>query len=342
MSKIAFITGITGQDGAWLAELLLSKGYTVYGGIRRTSTTNLWRLDFLNITDKIKLVEFDLLDYTNIANVIKDLQPDEFYNLAAQSFVGTSFKQPISTGMIDGMGVAYILDLLHTFSPKTKFYQASTSEMFGKVQEIPQKETTPFYPRSPYGCAKMYGHWMVTNYRESYDMFATSGILFNHESELRGPEFVTRKITIGVAKWDAGDKKTIELGNLDAKRDWGYAKEYVEGMYLMLQAKEPDSFVLATNETSSIRQFVEYSFGVIGREIVWSGSAENEVGTDKSTGEILVKVNPDFYRPAEVELLIGDPKKAEEILGWKPKTNVKQLAEIMVKNDIEILKSKKN
>jgi GDPmannose 4,6-dehydratase len=342
MSKKAFITGITGQDGAWLAQLLLTKGYTVYGGIRRTSTTNLWRLDFLGITDQVKLVEFDLLDYTNIANIIKDLMPDEFYNLAAQSFVGTSFKQPISTGMIDGIGVAYILDLLQTFSPKSRFYQASTSEMFGKVQEIPQKETTPFYPRSPYGCAKMYAHWMVTNYRESYGMFATSGILFNHESELRGPEFVTRKITIGVAKWNSGDKKPIELGNLDAKRDWGYAKEYVEGMYLMLQAKEPDSFVLATNQTSSIREFVEYSFGVIGREIIWSGVAENETGTDKATGETLVKVNPEFYRPAEVELLIGDPEKATQILGWKPKTNVKQLAELMVKNDIELLNSKKN
>jgi GDPmannose 4,6-dehydratase len=338
MSKVAFITGITGQDGSWLAKLLLEKGYTVYGGVRRTSSSNNWRLDFLGIQDKVKLVEFDLLDYSNIYQCIRDIKPDEFYNLAAQSFVGTSFKQPISTGMVDGMGVAYILDVLHTISPSTKFYQASTSEMFGLVQEIPQKETTPFYPRSPYGCAKMYAHWMVTNYRESYGMFATSGILFNHESELRGPEFVTRKITLNVAKRYHGQGEVLELGNLDAKRDWGYAKEYVEGMYLMLQAKEPDSFVLATNQTTTIRNFVSYAFKVIEKEIRWEGEGEQEQGFDSKTNELLVKVNPQFYRPAEVELLIGDPTKAKEILGWEPKTDVQKLAEIMVNSDINSYK----
>jgi GDPmannose 4,6-dehydratase len=338
MSKIAFVTGITGQDGAWLSKLLLEKGYTVYGGVRRTSSSNMWRLEFLGIADKVKLVEFDLLDYSNIYQVVRDIKPDEFYNLAAQSFVGTSFKQPISTGMIDGMGVAYILDVLHTISPETKFYQASTSEMFGLVQQIPQTETTPFYPRSPYGCAKMYSHWMVTNYRESYDMFATSGILFNHESELRGLEFVTRKITDNVAKRYHGHNIVLELGNLDAKRDWGYAKEYVEGMYLMLQAKTPDTFVLATNVTTTIRDFVNYSFQVIDKTIRWEGSAENEKGYDANTGELLVQVNPKFYRPAEVELLIGDPKKAKDILGWSPKTSVADLAEIMVRSDISLQK----
>jgi GDPmannose 4,6-dehydratase len=336
MSKKAFITGITGQDGAWLAKLLLEKGYEVYGGVRRTSTSNMWRLDYLGVTDSVKLVEFDLLDYSNIYQVIHDIRPDEFYNLAAQSFVGTSFKQPISTGMIDGMGVAYILDVLHTISPETKFYQASTSEMFGLVQEIPQKETTPFYPRSPYGCAKMYAHWMVTNYRESYGMFATSGILFNHESELRGPEFVTRKITNHVAAVYHGHAKVLELGNLDAKRDWGYAKEYVEGMYLMLQAKEPDTFVLATNATTTIRDFVNSAYKVIEKDIRWEGVAENEKGYDAKTGELLVQVNPKFYRPAEVELLIGDPKKAKDILGWEPKTDVNKLAELMVRSDISL------
>jgi GDPmannose 4,6-dehydratase len=338
MSKIAFVTGITGQDGAWLSKLLLEKGYTVYGGVRRTSSSNMWRLEFLGIADKVKLVEFDLLDYSNIYQVVRDIKPDEFYNLAAQSFVGTSFKQPISTGMIDGMGVAYILDVLHTVSPETKFYQASTSEMFGLVQQIPQTESTPFYPRSPYGCAKMYSHWMVTNYRESYDMFATSGILFNHESELRGLEFVTRKITDNVAKRYHGHNIVLELGNLDAKRDWGYAKEYVEGMYLMLQAKTPDTFVLATNVTTTIRDFVNYSFQVIDKTIRWEGTAENEKGYDANTGELLVQVNPKFYRPAEVELLIGDPKKAKDILGWSPKTSVADLAEIMVRGDISLQK----
>lgn len=337
--KKAFITGITGQDGSWLAKNLLEKGYKVYGGIRRTSTANLWRLNFLDIKDRIELLEFDLLDYSNVFNAIKTIQPDEFYNLAAQSFVGTSFKQPISTSMIDGIGVAYILDALHTVSPETKFYQASTSEMYGKVREIPQKETTPFHPRSPYGCSKVYAHWMTVNYRESYGMFATSGILFNHESELRGPEFVTRKITINVANWKMGKKEPLELGNLDAERDWGYAKEYVDGMYLMLQADKADTFVLATGQKTKIRTFAEKAFNVIGRNIAWEGEGQDEKGFDKKTGELLVRINPKYYRPAEVELLIGDASKAQEIIGWSYKTGIEELTEIMVKSDINLLEN---
>jgi GDPmannose 4,6-dehydratase len=337
MNKIAIVTGVTGQDGAYLAELLLSKGYKVYGAIRRTSRRNLSTLEFLGIADKIELVEMDLNEQSNVTNMIRDIKPDEFYNLAAQSFVGTSFAQPVSTGITDGIAVTYILDAIKCYSPATKFYQASTSEMFGEVQEIPQKETTPFYPRSPYGVAKLYAHWMTVNYRESYGLFATSGILFNHESELRGPEFVTRKITLNVAKRANGSTEILELGNLDAKRDWGYAKEYVEGMYLMLQAQKPDTFVLATGETYTIRFFVQEAFKVIGKEIKWEGSAEQEIGKDSVTGEVLVRVNPKFYRPAEVELLIGDPTKAKEILGWEAKTKAGQLAKIMVESDIKII-----
>lgn len=333
----AFITGVTGQDGAWLAKLLLEKGYTVYGGIRRNSRKNLSTLEFLNIADKIKLVDFDLTEYSNIFETVKAIKPDEFYNLAAQSFVGTSFKQPILTSLTDGISITYILDILKTISPETKFYQASTSEMFGKVQEIPQRESTPFYPRSPYGVAKLYAHWMTINYRESYNMFATSGILFNHESELRGPEFVTRKITMNVAKRFKGISELLELGNLDSKRDWGYAKEYVEGMYLMLQAKTPENYVLATGVTTSIREFVEKAFAVIDINIKWEGEGDKEIGLNIKTGEVLVRVNPEFYRPAEVDLLVGDASKAEKELGWKAKTNISELTEIMVKNDIELL-----
>lgn len=336
--KKAFITGVTGQDGAWLAKLLLEKGYKVYGGVRRTSSLNSWRLDFLKIREKVELVDFDLLDYSNIFNVIKNIQPDEFYNLAAQSFVGTSFIQPISTGMVDGMGVAYILDILHTTSPKTRFYQASTSEMFGLVQEVPQKETTPFYPRSPYGCAKLYAHWMTVNYRESYKMFAVSGILFNHESELRGPEFVTRKITLNVAGLGNGKKDILELGNLNAERDWGYAKEYVEAMHLMLQVDKPDTYLLATGVKTKIRDFVKMAFQAIGREIFFEGSNENEKGYDSKTGELLVKVNPKFYRPAEVDVLLGDVSKVKKNLHWEPKTSIETLAEIMVKSDLELVR----
>ena len=333
--KKAFITGITGQDGAWLAKLLLEKGYKVYGGTRKTSTFNAWRLNFLGIQNKIEFREFDLLDYSNIFNEIRSVQADEFYNLAAQSFVGSSFTQPISTGMINGMGVAYILDAIHTLSPSTKFYQASTSEMYGLVQETPQTERTPFYPRSPYGCAKLYAHWMTVNYRESYNLFAVSGILFNHESELRGSEFVTRKISLNVAGWALEKGSVLELGNLSSERDWGYAKEYVEAMHLMLQAEKPNTFVMATGVKTKIRDFTKMAFHVIGREVRFEGSGENEKGYDTKTGELLVTVNPKFYRPTEVDTLIGDSSKARELLGWQLKTTVGKLAEIMVLNDIK-------
>jgi GDPmannose 4,6-dehydratase len=341
MTKKAIVTGVTGQDGAYLAQLLLSKGYEVYGAVRRTSRRSLTTLDFLGITDQIKLIEMDLNEQSNITNVIRDIQPDEFYNLAAQSFVGTSFVQPISTGITDGIAVACILDAIKNYSPKTRFYQASTSEMYGKVQAVPQNEDTPFYPRSPYGVAKLYAHWMTVNYRESYGLFATSGILFNHESEIRGPEFVTRKITLNVAKRSIGKGEVLELGNIDAKRDWGYAKEYVEGMYLMLQAEKPDTFVLATGETYTIRYFVEESLKAIGVNIAWQGTGVDEIGVDSTSGELLVRINPVFYRPAEVELLIGDPSHALKVLGWKANTSASQLAKLMVESDIKILKNLK-
>lgn len=336
--KRVFITGVTGQDGAFLSKLLLEKGYEVYGGVRRTSTLNTWRLEFLGIKDKVKFVDFDLLEYSNIFQTIKDIKPDEFYNLAAQSFVGTSFKQPILTTDTDGMGVLRILDALKTLSPETKFYQASTSEMFGLVQEVPQTENTPFYPRSPYGVAKLMAHWMTVNYRESYNMFAVSGILFNHESELRGPEFVTRKVTMHVAKRYLGSKDVLQIGNMDSKRDWGYAKEYVEGMYLMLQQDRPDTYILATGQTTSIREFIKKAFEVIDIDIQWGGKGVDEKGYDKKTGELLVEVNPEFYRPAEVDLLIGDTSMAESKLGWKAETKYDKLAKLMVESDIALLK----
>jgi len=324
--KRAFITGITGQDGAYLAELLLTKGYKVYGGFRRLSTPNFWRLDELNITDKVELVEIDLLDAGNLTRVIGDIKPDEVYNLAAQSFVAHSFKNPVLTGKVTGIGVTNILEAIRIVNKNIKFYQASTSELFGLVQEIPQTENTPFYPRSPYGVAKLYGHWITINYRESYDMFASTGILFNHESPLRGLEFVTRKITDAVAKIYHGKQEFFEIGNLDAKRDWGYAKEYVEGMWRILQAPKADNYVLATNETHSVREWIEVCFNYIGKEIVWEGEGEKEVGKDAKSGKVLVQVNPAFYRPAEVDLLIGDYSKAKTELGWEPKTKYKELA----------------
>ncbi len=333
--KTAFITGITGQDGAYLSELLLSKGYKVYGGFRRLSTPNFWRLDELNVTDKVNLVEVDLLDAGNLTRVIDEVKPDEVYNLGAQSFVAHSFKNPVLTGKVTGIGVTNLLEAIRMVNKKIRFYQASTSELFGLVQEIPQNEKTPFYPRSPYGVAKLYGHWMTINYRESYDMFASTGILFNHESPLRGIEFVTRKITDAVAKIYTGKQDYFEIGNLDAKRDWGYAKEFVEGMWRILQAPVADNFVLATNETHSIREWIEVCFSFIDKKIVWEGKDENETGKDAGTGKILVKVNPSFYRPAEVELLIGDYSKAKKELGWEPKIKYKELSEIMLKRDID-------
>ncbi|PNH90081.1 GDP-mannose 4,6-dehydratase [Vibrio diazotrophicus] len=334
--KTAVITGITGQDAAYLAELLLDKGYKVYGTYRRTSSVNFWRIEELGIEKhpNLELVEYDLTDLSSSIRLLQSTQATEVYNLAAQSFVGVSFDQPLTTAEITGIGPVNLLEAIRIVNPKIRFYQASTSEMFGKVQEIPQRETTPFYPRSPYGVAKLYAHWMVINYRESYDIFATSGILFNHESPLRGQEFVTRKITDSVAKIKLGKLDVLELGNMDAKRDWGFAKDYVEGMWRMLQADKADTFVLATNRTETVRDFVTMAFKAADIELEWTGSEENETATDKTTGKVVVKVNPKFYRPAEVDLLIGNPEKAKKELGWEPKTTLEELCAMMVKADL--------
>lgn len=334
--KTAVITGITGQDGAYLAELLLNKGYKVYGTYRRTSSVNFWRIEELGIKSNpnLHLVEYDLTDLSSSIRLLQESQATEVYNLAAQSFVGVSFDQPLTTAEITGIGPVNLLEAIRIVNPKIRFYQASTSEMFGKVQAIPQKEDTPFYPRSPYGVAKLYAHWMTINYRESYDIFASSGILFNHESPLRGQEFVTRKITDSVAKIKLGKLDVLELGNLDAKRDWGFAKEYVEGMWLMLQADQPDTFVLATNRTETVRDFVAMAFKAAGIELRFEGKEEQEVAIDVATNKVVVKVNPKFYRPAEVELLIGNPQRAKDILGWEPKTTLEELCAMMVEEDL--------
>jgi GDPmannose 4,6-dehydratase len=334
--KKAIITGITGQDGAYLSELLLNKGYEVYGTYRRTASVNFWRIEELGV-DKhpnFHLVEYDLTDQSNSIRMVMEIKPDEIYNLAAQSFVGVSFEQPLATAHITGLGVVHLLEAIRIVNPKIKFYQASTSEMFGEVQEIPQKESTPFYPRSPYGVAKLYAHWMVINYRESYDIFGCSGILFNHESPLRGREFVTRKITDSVAKIKLGKLESIELGNLDAKRDWGFAKDYVEGMYLMLQIDKADTYVLATNRTETVRDFVTMAFKAVDIELEFSGNGEEEIARDKATGKTLVRVNPKFYRPCEVDLLIGNPQKAKDELGWEPKCTLEELCAMMVHEDL--------
>ena len=334
--KTAVITGITGQDAAYLAELLLDKGYKVYGTYRRTSSVNFWRIEELGIKDHkyLELVEYDLTDMSSSIRLLQTSGATEVYNLAAQSFVGVSFDQPHTTAEITGIGTLNLLEAIRIVNPKIRFYQASTSEMFGEVQEIPQRETTPFYPRSPYGVAKLYAHWMTINYRESYGIFGCSGILFNHESPLRGQEFVTRKITDTVAKIKLGKQDVLELGNMDAKRDWGFAKDYVEGMYLMLQADEPDTFVLATNRTETVRDFVTMAFKAAGIELRFEGEAEAEVAIDIATGKVVVKVNPKFYRPCEVELLIGDPAKAKDVLGWEPTTTLEQLCAMMVEADL--------
>lgn len=339
--KTAIITGITGQDGAYLAELLLDKGYTVYGTYRRTSSVNFWRIQDVGILNHadLHLVEHDLTDLASTLRLIQKVEPSEIYNLAAQSFVGVSFDQPITTAEITGIGALNVLEGIRLLNPKIRFYQASTSEMFGKVQAIPQKEDTPFYPRSPYGVAKLYAHWMTINYRESYGMFASSGILFNHESPLRGKEFVTRKITDAAARIRLGSLDVLELGNLDAQRDWGFAKEYVEGMWRILQANEPDTFVLATNRTVPVRDFVAMAFKAAGYELRFEGKDAEEKGIDVESGKTLVRVNPAFYRPAEVELLIGDPAKAFSVLGWKPTTTLESLCEMMVNADLRRQKS---
>ena len=334
--KSAIVTGISGQDGAYLAQLLLDKGYRVYGTYRRTSSVNFWRIEELGIAanPNFELLEYDLTDLGASINLVQRAQPAEIYNLAAQSFVGVSFEQPVTTAHITAIGPLHLLEAIRIIDKNIRFYQASTSEMFGKVQSMPQTEKTPFYPRSPYGVAKLYAHWITVNYRESYGIFGTSGILFNHESPLRGREFVTRKITDGVAKIKLGKLEVLELGNLDAKRDWGFAKEYVEGMHRMLQAPEPDTFVLATNRTETVRDFVAMAFKAIGISLDWRGSGVDEQGVDSATGKTLVRVNSKFYRPAEVDLLIGDPSHARERLGWSPKTTLEELCAMMVEADL--------
>nr|WP_314734786.1 GDP-mannose 4,6-dehydratase [uncultured Campylobacter sp.] len=333
--KKAIITGVGGQDGAYLARYLIDLGYEIYGGYRRAVSPNFWRLNELGLLNEpnFHLVEFELTDPFNILSVVNEIRPQEIYNLAAQSFVGVSFKEPFHTANATGIGTLNILEAIKTVDKSIKFYQASTSEMFGKVQAVPQSETTPFYPRSPYGVAKLYAHFITVNYQESYDIFASSGILFNHESPLRGLEFVTRKITNTAAKIALKKAKTLELGNLDAKRDWGYAKEYVEGMHAMLQAPTPDTFVLATGVTTTVRDFVKLSFEALDIGIKFEGEGINEIGLNDK-GDVIVKINPAFFRPAEVDLLIGDASKAKQKLGWSAKTDLKGLCDMMIKADL--------
>jgi len=333
----AFITGITGQDGAYLAKLLLEKGYEVHGGVRRISHFETVRLQMLGIADQVTLHEFDLTEQNNIFRTIQAVEMDEFYNLAAQSFVGASWEVPVYTSDADAMGVVRILDTLRTLRPEARFYQASTSEMFGLVQEVPQRETTPLYPRSPYGVAKVYGHFITKNYRESFGLHASSGILFNHESPLRGKEFVTRKITLGLAALARGGEAPVELGNMDAQRDWGFAGDYVEGMWRMLQQDVADDDGLATGVTTTIREFFTFAAEELDMDIEWSGEAEDEIATDRKTGKRVMQVNPKFYRPAEVDLLIGDASKARETLGWEARTDVRALAAMMAKSDYDAL-----
>jgi GDPmannose 4,6-dehydratase len=334
--KTAIVTGITGQDGAYLAKLLLSKNYQVFGAYRRTSSVNFWRLNELGILDHphFHRVEYDLTDSASAIHLLSKIKPDELYNLAAQSFVEMSFHHPMTTSQITGLGVLNLLEAIRIVNPKIRFYQASTSEMFGKVQSTPQNETTPFYPRSPYGVAKLYAHWMTINYRESYDIFACNGILFNHESPLRGLEFVTRKISDGIAKIKLGKLNVLELGNLNAQRDWGHAEDYVEGIYQMLQAPQPEEYVLATCRTETVRYFVEMVCRAVDIKIQWEGQYENERGIDIKTGKAIVKVNPKFYRPAEVDFLRGDSAKAQSQLGWKPKISLEQLCAQMCEADL--------
>jgi GDPmannose 4,6-dehydratase len=343
MKKVALVSGITGQDGSYLTELLLDKGYDVHGIIRRSSSFNTFRIDHIyNNPDFLNKRFFlhygDLTDSSNLNRLVEKVQPTEIYNLGAQSHVQVSFEVPEYTAEVDGVGTLRFLDAIKEVGIKTRFYQASTSELYGKVQEIPQTERTPFYPRSPYAAAKLYAYWVVVNYREAYNVFASNGILFNHESERRGKTFVTRKITVAASKIMTGQQDKLFLGNIDSKRDWGYAPEYVEGMWRILQADEPDDFVLATNETHTIREFVEETFRVLGEEIIWNGKGVNEKGILKSTGKEVVGIDPRYFRPTEVDILIGDPAKAKEKLGWEPKTTFKDLVKIMVESDFEKVK----
>ncbi len=339
--KTALITGITGQDGAYLAQLLLAKGYRVFGAYRRSSSTNFWRIQELGIAhhERLHLVEFDLTDLGCAVRLLETVEPDEVYNLAAQSFVGVSFEQPLATAQITGMGAVTVLEAIRIVNPAIRFYQASTSEMFGKVQAVPQDESTPFYPRSPYGAAKLYAHWMTINYRESYGIFAASGILFNHESPLRGLEFVTRKITDTAARIALGQHEVLELGNLSAERDWGFAKDYVDGMWRMLQADEPDTFVLASGKRQTVRDFARFAFREAGIKLEFRGNGVEEIGVDANTGKTRLKVSEKFFRPAEVQLLLGDASKAEAKLGWKATTTLKELCTMMVSADLQRVRS---
>ena len=335
--KTALITGITGQDGAYLAQFLLANGYRVYGAYRRTSSTNFWRIEDLGIhrDPNLHLVEFDLTDPGGIIRLLGQTEPSEIYNLAAQSFVGVSFAQPRTTAEITGIGTLNLLEAIRAVDPKIRCYQASTSEMFGKAQAFPQDEATPFWPRSPYGVAKLYAHWTTVNYREAYGLFGVSGILFNHESPLRGLEFVTRKISNAVARIHLGLLDTLELGNLDAKRDWGFARDYVEGMWRMMQADHPDTYVLATGRTETVRDFTAMAFRAVGITIDWDGADEAEIGRCRDTGRVLVRVNPKLYRPAEVDLLIGNAEKARRELRWEPRTSLEELCAMMVAADLK-------
>lgn len=334
--KHALITGVTGQDGAYLSQMLLDRGYRVYGTYRRTSSVNFWRLEELGVLHHpdLHLVEYDLTDPGASIRLLQSTEPTEVYNLAAQSFVGVSFDQPVTTAQITGLGPLHLLEAIRTVNPGIRFYQASTSELYGKIHEMPQTETTFFHPRSPYGVAKLFAHWSTVNYREAYGLFACSGILFNHESELRGKEFVTRKITDAVARIHLGQQETLELGNLDAQRDWGYAREYVEGMYRMLQHPEPDTYVLATGQTWPVRHFVELAFQAVGVTLDWQGQNEHEIGCDARSGQLRVRVNPRFYRPCEVDVLCGNPQKARDRLGWVPTTSLEDLCRLMVAADL--------
>ncbi len=335
MTRRALITGISGQDGAYLSQLLLDRGYHVIGARRGSASGSLWRLEELGVAGEVEIVSLDLLEYSNIVSVIERTRPDEIYNLAAQSFVALSFEQPLNTSDVDGLGVTRLLEAVRTVDPKIRFYQASTSEMFGLVQETPQSERTPFYPRIPYGAAKLYAHWMVVIYRESYGLHASSGILFNHESPLRGEEFVTRKITTSLACIRHGRQDVLELGNLDAQRDWGFAGDYVEGMWLMLQQDQPDNYVLATGCTNTVRTFVERAGAVAGFDICWQGQDRNATGVDRKSGRTIIRVNPMYYRPAEVNILLGNATKARKTLGWQAKTTLDQLAVMMMEADLE-------
>jgi GDPmannose 4,6-dehydratase len=333
MSKTALITGITGQDGAYLAKLLVGKGYKVYGGVRRTSTSNTWRLAELGIERDVELIDFELMEMGNVLRVVERTRPDEIYNLGAQSFVHTSFEYPIYTVETNTLGVVRILEAIRQVDPKIRFYQASTSEMYGQVQETPQTERTPFYPRSPYGISKLHAHWFTVNYRESYGLHASSGILFNHESPLRGRDFVTRKITCALAQIKHGQLDAVSLGNLEAMRDWGFAGDYVEGMWLMVQAPAPGDYVLATGETNSVRRFVEVAAPLFGFNLAWEGRGEAEIGIDRNSGRTLVRIDPRHFRPAEVSTLIGSPERARQQLGWERRVKFDELVALMAEAD---------